>query len=329
MKAWQLTKFAKPFELELVDLPIPEPGPSEILIRNHAAGLAFGETLIFDGTYQVKPSLPYTPSNEGAGLVERCGEGVTKFKPGDRVMTFAADMRGGNLAEYTVMPERFVFPCPTWLKFTDAAASIMNYWTSYNALVQRGHLEPGEILVVFGATGGVGSTAIEIAKTIGAKVIAVGGDDGRLSKVIGADHVVNYNREPLREKLLELTGGAGADVFYDPVGGELFDTAMRAIAPGGRILVIGFSSGKPAAPKTNVMLVKMVSVIGVEARRALLETTNGWKDFHAMLGLIDAGVLKPAASTVFSFEDAPKGYHHILARQHNGKCVVAINQLPS
>ena len=327
MKAWMLRRFEKPFALEIAEVPRPEPGPGEILIRNHAAGLAFGEMLIFDGTYQKLPPLPYIPSNECAGTVERCGDGVTAFAPGDRVMVFAADMRGGALAEYCVMPQSFVFPCPERLSFADGATALMNYWTSYNALVRRGHLKAGETLVVHGATGGVGSTAVEIGKLIGATVIATGGSDERLAQVVGADHVANSNREPLRERLLELTQGRGADVFYDPVGGDVFDASMRAIAVGGRILVVGFTSGRPATPRTNVMLVKMISVIGVEARRALLETgEEGWSDFHAMRDWIDSGRLNPRAGHVYSFADARQAYDALLARKHSGKCVVEIPQ---
>ncbi|CAH1655115.1 NADPH:quinone oxidoreductase family protein [Chelatococcus sp. HY11] len=325
MKAWVLRRFSKPFELEMTELPQPVPGPGEILIRNHAAGLAYGETLIFDGTYQQIPPLPYIPSNESAGVVHSCGEGVTKFVPGDRVMVFAVDMRGGALAEYSVMPQAFVFPCPERLSFSDAATSVMNYWTSFNALVRRGYLKAGETLVVHGATGGVGSTAVEIGKQLGARVIATGGSDVRLADVEGADHVINYNTEPLRDRVLELTRGIGADVYYDPVGGDLFDLSMRAIAPGGRILVVGFTSGRPALARTNVMLVKMVSVIGVEARLGLLRGHDeGWADLREMLDWIHTGRLNPRAGEVFAFEDAAKGYHHILSRQHRGKCVVEI-----
>jgi NADPH2:quinone reductase len=326
MKAWLLRRFSSPFELELAEVPKPEPGPGQILIRNFAAGLAFGETLIFDGTYQKLPQLPYIPSNEGAGIVERCGEGVTRFSPGDRVAVFAADMRGGALAEYCVMPEAFVFHCPERLSFTDAAASLMNYWTSYNALIRRGSLKAGEVLVVHGATGGVGSTAVEIGKELGAVVIATGGNDQRLARVKGADRVINYNTEPLRERLLELTGGIGANVFYDPVGGDLFDASMRAIAPGGRILVVGFTSGRPAVVRTNVALVKMVSVIGVEARLALLQTGDeGWADFREMVKWIELGRLNPRAGEILPFKDANSGYIQILSRKHFGKCVVSID----
>ena len=326
MKAWLLRRFSKPFELELAEVPKPEPGPGEVLIRNRAAGLAFGETLIFDGTYQKLPQLPYTPSNEGAGVVERCGDGVLRFSPGDRVTLFAADMRGGALAEYCVMPEAFVFHCPERLGFTDAAASLMNYWTSYNALVRRGNLKAGEVLVVHGATGGVGSTAVEIGKELGAVVIATGGNDQRLARVKGADHVINHNTESLRERLLELTSGVGANVIYDPVGGDLFDASMRVIAPGGRILVVGFTSGRPAMARTNVALVKMISVIGVEARLALLQTGDeGWSDFQEMLEWIKSGRLNPHAGEILSFEDAYSGYMSILNREHVGKCVISID----
>jgi NADPH2:quinone reductase len=324
MKAWVLRRFSKPFELEITDLAIPVPGPEEVLIRVHAAGLAFGETLIFDGTYQKIPPLPYIPSNELAGVVEACGSGVTAFARGDRVMGFSVSLSGGGLAEYCVMPQSFVHPCPPRLGFADAAASIMNTWTSFNALVRRGNLKAGETLVVHGASGGVGSVAVEIGKALGAMVIATGGDDARLAAV-NADHRVNYNRENLRERLLELTGGRGADVFFDPVGGDLFDVSMRAIAPGGRILVVGFTSGRPAAARTNIVLVKMISVIGVEGRLAIERMgEQGRSDFEEMLRWIEQGRLEPRAAEVLPFEAAWAGYERILARKHTGKLVVAV-----
>jgi NADPH2:quinone reductase len=324
MKAWVLRRFSTPFELEIADLAIPVPGPSEILIRVHAAGLAFGETLIFGGTYQKLPALPYVPSNEFAGVVEACGSRVSAFARGDRVMGFSLALSGGGLAEYCVMPEAFVHPCPQRLGFSDAAAAIMNYWTSFNALVRRGDLKAGETLVVHGASGGVGSTAVEIGRALGARVIATGGDAQRLASV-KADHCIDTTHENVRDRLLELTGGRGADVYFDPVGGDLFDVSMRAIAPGGRILVVGFTSGRPAAARTNIILVKMISVIGVEARLAI-ETmgTQGRLDFEEMLRWIEQGRLAPKAAEVLPFEAAQAGYERILARKHTGKLVVAI-----
>lgn len=325
MKAWVCHAFADPFEIVLEDVPVPQPGPGEVRIKVAAAGLSYGERLILTGSYQKTPPLPYIPSSEMAGTVDACGAGVTRFTPGQRVACFSVSLAGGGLAEYCVLPEAFVQPIGDTLDFGDAAGFLMNHWTAFNALVRRGALQAGETLVVHGATGGVGAAALDVGRAIGATVIATGSDDERLAQ-LPADHHINHAATPLRERLLELTDGRGADVFFDPVGGDLFDQSMRAIAVGGRILVVGFTSGRPALPRTNVMLVKMISVIGVEARLAIERTgEQGWNDFRTMLDWAAQGRLNPRAGARFPFLEAPRGYAEMLARRHAGKCVVTMD----
>ncbi|HEV2512116.1 NADPH:quinone oxidoreductase family protein [Bosea sp. (in: a-proteobacteria)] len=329
MKAWVCRAFQDPFVLAVEDIPVPQPGPGQVQIRVIAAGLNFGETLVLKGTYQKTPPLPYVPVSEMAGIVTACGEGVNQFKLGDAVSAFSFSLEGGGLAEYAVMPQAFVFAKPDTISFEQAAAYPINYWTCFNALENRGGLKAGETLVVHGAAGGIGVAAVQLGKAMGATVIGTGSDDGRLAQVraLGADHVINLRTENARDRIKELTGGRGADVYLDPVGGEAFELSMRAIAPGGRILVVGFTSGLPALAKTNVLLVKMISIIGVEARLAI-ETTGGrgMADYHRMLGWIEDGRISPHVGCIYAFEDVIRGYEDILARRTVGKNVVRISK---
>lgn len=328
MKAWVCRAFTDPFELAVESLPIPQPGPGQVQIRVAAAGLNFGETLVLKGTYQKTPPLPYVPVSEMSGVISACGPCATRFREGDPVSVFSFALEGGGLGQYAVMPEEYVFPRPGAISLVQAAAFPFNYWTAFNALEQRGGLARGETLVVHGASGGIGVAALAVGKMLGAMVIATGSDDSRLAQVkaLGADHVINLRTESLRERVLALTGGRGADVFLDPVGGEVFEASTRCIAPGGRILVVGFTSGVWAQARTNVLLVKMASVIGVEARLAI-ETTNGRgrADYLRLLDLIARGALVPHVGRTFGFDEVLQGYADILARRHVGKSVVIVD----
>lgn len=324
MKAWLCEQFANPFELIQKDIAVPEPQAGEVRIRVRAAGLAFGETLILEGGYQKLPSLPYIPSNEMSGVVDVCGPGLTRLKPGDRVAAFSVSLHGGGLAEYCVLPEKFVHPVADDIDLVDAAGFLMNHWTAFNGLIRRAQLAQGETLVVFGATGGVGYAAIDVGKALGAKVIAVGSDADYLREM-GADFAIDYREASVFEQVRKLTGGRGADVYFDPVGGDMFDQAMKAIAPGGRILVVGFTSGKPATVRTNVALVKMISVIGVEARLAIEKMGDqGWRDFGTMLEWAREGRIKPQMATRYTFDQAAQAFRDLRSRKVRGKCVVEI-----
>lgn len=326
MRAWLCERFAKPFDLVQRDIPIPQPKDDEVRIRVKAAGIAFGETLVLEGGYQKLPALPYIPSSEMSGIVDACGSGVTSVRPGDRVAAFSVSLAGGGMAEYCVLPEQFVHPIGDDIDLADAAGFLMNHWTAFNALVRRAQLQSGETLVVFGASGGVGSAAIDVGKALGARIVAVGSDPGYLA-TLGADHVVDYREGSVAEQVRALTGGAGADVYFDPVGGEMFDQAMKAIAPAGRILVVGFTSGTPATLRTNVALVKMISVIGVEARLAIERTGDqGWNDFRTMLEWTRAGRLTPGKAARFSFDDGLAAFRALRSRKVSGKCVVEMSQ---
>jgi NADPH2:quinone reductase len=328
MKAWVCRAFKDPFEIALEDLPVPEPGAGQVQIRVAAAGLNFGETLVLRGRYQKIPPLPYVPVSEMSGIVTGLGPGVAHHSVGDAVSVFSFSLDGGGLAQYATVPADYAFPKPAPISLVQAAAFPFNYWTAYNGLAERGRIEAGETLLVHGATGGVGVAAIEIGKLLGARVIATGSDDTRLAQVLrlGADHVINLGREDLRARVLELTGGRGADVVLDPVGGDVFTQSMRCIAPGGRLLVVGFTSGKWADARTNLLLVKMISVIGVEGRLAI-ETTGGRgrRLYEEMLGLIADGRLVPHVGRTYAFEDALTAYDDILSRRHVGKSVLVVD----
>lgn len=324
MKAWLCERFADPFELVQKDVPVPQPGAGEVRIRVCAAGLAFGETLVLEGGYQKLPPLPYIPSSEMSGIVDACGPGVTRLQPGDRVAVFAVSLTGGGLAEYCVVPQQFVHPIDAGIDLVDAAGFLMNHWTAFNALVRRGQLLEGETLVVLGATGGAGSAAIDVGKALGARVIAVGSNAAYLES-LGADATIDYRNASVFEQVRELTGGRGADVYFDPVGGDMFDQAMKAIAPGGRILVVGFTSGRPATLRTNVALVKMISVIGVEGRLAIERMgEQGWTDFNTMLAWAAQGRIRPQVATRFAFDDALQAFRDLRSRKVQGKCVVMV-----
>lgn len=328
MKAWVVEAFEDPFVMHVRDVPRPEPAPGEVLIRVAAAGLNFGETLVLNGTYQKLPALPYIPVSEYAGVVEACGDGVEGIVPGDRVVAFSVPLEGGGLAEFASIPVQWVFPLASHLSLVQGAAYPMNFWTAWNALTRRGDLRRGETLVVHGGTGGIGVAAIAIGAALGARVIATGRGADRLALLheIGVEAVIDLAQENLRDRLKELTGGRGADVFVDPVGGEVFEASMRAIAPGGRILVLGFTSGVPAAARTNVMLVKMVSVIGVEARLAIEKTDGqGMEDYRAMHRWIAQTGLVPQVGRTCSFGEVPDAYADILGRRHIGKTVAIMD----
>ncbi len=325
MTAWLCRAFATPFAIEQAEIAMPQPGPGEVRIRVKAAGISFGETLVLEGGYQKTPPLPYVPCSELSGVIDACGADVATFRPGDAVAAWSVELAGGGLAEYCVMPEQFVHSLPVGMSFADGAGFVMNYWTAFNALYRRAALQPGEVLVVHGATGGAGAAALDVGTAMGATVIATGSDDARLA-MVAADHRINHTATPLNAAILELTGGRGADVYFDPVGGDLFDQSLRAIAPGGRVLVVGFTSGTPAQARTGVILVKMIAVIGVEGRLAIERMgEQGWADMAEMLRWAGEGRFHPHTNHVFPFDRAPEAFRFLRDRRHTGKCAVVMD----
>jgi NADPH2:quinone reductase len=255
--------------LALEERDLPDPGPGEVKIRLRACAANFPDILMIQGKYQFKPALPFSPGMEGAGDVIAVGAGVEHVQPGDPVV---ANFRCGGFAEEVIARAADVRLMPRGLDYNQAASYRVAYLTAYVALMLRGDLQGGETLLVHGATGGVGLAAVEVGKLFDATVIGTGGSDEKLAIVtkMGADHVINYQQPDgklggFREQVLAITEGRGADVIYDPVGGDVFDESIRCIAWGGRLLVVGFTSGRiPSAP-ANLVLIKNFSVVGVRA----------------------------------------------------------------
>ena len=243
MRAMVCRAWGAPDVLQLENVPPRALRPGEVRIRVRAAGVNFADSLMVGGTYQVKPPFPFTPGLEAAGEVIETGDGVPSLRTGQRVL--AALRNGGGYAEEIVLDAATVLPIPETMDFVTAAAFPVAYGTSHFALTHRGHLQSGETLLVLGAAGGVGLTAVEIGKARGARVIAAAGGADKLAvaRSRGADELIDYRSESLRDRVRELTGGKGADVVYDPVGGEAFDQALRAVNWEARMLVIGFASG--------------------------------------------------------------------------------------
>jgi NADPH2:quinone reductase len=324
MKAVVCTTLGGPEVLKLTDWPSRAPAAGEVRVAIHAAGVNFGDLLVIAGRYQVKLTPPFVLGTEGAGVVIDCGAGVTRFKSGDRVLVQNTDVRECFADEVTLAAERVV-PVPGGVSLIDIAGFPLNYGTSYYALAHRAHLQPGEVLAVHGASGGVGLAAVKLGKMLGATVIATGGDDDKLAVVQaeGADHVVNTRREPLAERIRELTGGRGADVSYDPVGGDVFDAALRSTALEGRILVVGFAGGRiPAAP-ANKILFGCLSVIGAPYGGFTKRQPQQWAEMMKMLlDKVRAGELKPLIHRRFAFDEAADALRLLAARKVIGKCLL-------
>ena len=309
--------------LQLENVPPRALRPGEVRVRVRAAGVNFADSLMVGGTYQVKPPFPFTPGLEAAGEVIETGDGVPSLRSGQRVLAVLRD--GGGYAEEIVLDAATVLPIPETMDFVTAAAFPVAYGTSHFALTHRGDLQSGETLLVLGAAGGVGLTAVEIGKARGARVIAAAGGAHKLAvaRSRGADELIDYRSESLRDRVRELTGGKGADVVYDPVGGDAFDQALRAVNWEARMLVIGFASGRIQAVPANLILVKNISVIGVVwgaqterhpawMSRTLAELLRWWED----------GKLKPLIAKTFSLAEAGAALDALVSRRYAGKVVL-------
>ncbi len=304
------------------ELPTPQPGPGEVLIEIRAASLNFPDLLIVQNKYQTKPPLPFVPGSEYAGVVQAVGDGVQRLKAGQNVACLTGT---GGFASHAIAPAALCMPLPAGFSHVDAAAFIMIYATSHHALVDRAQLKAGETVLVLGAAGGVGTSAIQIAKAMGARVIAAASSDEKcaLCKSIGADASINYSTENLRDALKALTDGKGPDVIYDPVGGDLTEPAFRSIAWRGRYLVVGFASGVIPSLPLNLTLLKGASLVGVfwggfarhEARAsaAALAELAGW---YAQ------GKLKPVIDQTMPMMELKAAYARMGSRSVKGKLVM-------
>ncbi|WPC05389.1 NADPH:quinone oxidoreductase family protein [Pseudomonas benzenivorans] len=324
MKAVLCKAFGPAETLVLEDAPDPEPKKNEVLLEIHAAGVNFPDTLIIEGKYQFKPPFPFSPGGEAAGVVKAVGEKVGHLKVGDRVMALTG---WGSFAEQVAVPGYNVMPVPPSMDFVSAAAFGMTYGTSMHALKQRGKLQPGETLLVLGASGGVGLAAVEIGKAMGARVIAAASNAEKLevARAAGADELIDYSEQSLKDEVKRLTGGQGADVIYDPVGGDLFDAAIRSIAWNGRLLVVGFASGRIPELPVNLALLKGAAVVGVFwGAFAQRQPQDNATNFRQLFAWHAEGKLKPLVSQTFALEQAGAAIDCLGRRQAVGKLVVRV-----
>ncbi len=311
-----------PENLSLDEIETPTPGQNEALIEIHAASLNFPDGLQIRGKYQFQPDMPFIPGSEAAGIVRATGPGVEDIKEGDRVM---AAPGLGAFAEFVMAPAASIRRIPNNMDFPTAAAFPMVYTTSYYALKQRGQLQAGETLLVLGAGGGVGMAAVELGKIMGARVIAAAGSAEKLAfaKKLGADELVDYSDGELKEKVKELTGGAGADVIYDPVGGDLFDQCCRCINWNGRLLVIGFTSGRIPACKANLALLKGSSMVGVFLGRFRKQEPAAYEqNFLELLDLYQSEKIKPLITRTFPLREYAAAFNVFTERRALGKVVL-------
>lgn len=324
MKAILCHAWGGPESLVIEEVPSPVVGPNEVRMAVYACGVNFADTLMIAGHYQVKPPFPFSPGLEVAGHILEVGRNVKHLQVGNRV---AALCGYGGFAEEIVVPANMVLPIPDVMDDLSAAAFIITYGTSHVALKQRAHLQPGEVLLVHGAAGGVGLTAVEIGKQMGATVIATASTPAKLAlaQQYGADHLINYREEDFRTRVKALTGGKGADVIYDPVGGSVFEQSLRCINWEGRLLVIGFAGGKiPKAP-ANIVLVKNISIVGVHwGGYAQRNPEVLLSSLQTLLNWYSAGKLKPHVSQTFSLEEAPAALNTLLQRKAKGKVVLKV-----
>ena len=324
MKAVLCKAFGPPESLVVEDVPSPTPGPGEVVMSVKAASVNFPDVLIIENKYQVKPPLPFSPGSELAGVVKTVGDGVTTFKPGDRVMAITGY---GAFAEEVKTEARRMLAIPPGMDFATAAAFGLTYATSEHALVDRGALKSGETLLVLGAAGGVGLAAIEIGKALGARVIACASTDDKLAvcREHGADETINYATEDLRERIKALTGGNGPDVVYDPVGGPYTEPALRSIAWRGRLLVVGFAAGDIPKIPLNLTLLKGCSIVGVFWGEFTRREPQRFAEAMQRLGRWYAeGKLKPHVSETFPLERAADALTLMANRQVKGKVVLTV-----
>jgi NADPH2:quinone reductase len=327
MRAWVCRAFSDYHDIAIDSVPDPEPGPGQVLIRPRAACVTFVEMLQVQGKHQHKPVTPFIPGGECAGVVMAVGEGVGRFRPGDKVM---GGVRFGAYAELAVSDEALIQPLPRPFDWYEAASFGSAYRTAYVALVVRGGIQSGETLLVHAASGGVGLAAVELGKILGCTVIGTGGDDARLEVVrrMGADHVINYRDTPrFRDRVKELTGGRGADVIYDPVGGDVFDESIRCIATFGRILIIGFTSGRIPTLPVNYPLIKQFSVIGVRAGEYGRQNPEGGRRVtEALTRMAGDGLFHPHVHAVLPFEGLIDAFDRIAGRTVAGRIVLEISR---
>lgn len=322
MKAVLCKTYGPPENLVMEDIPDLEPAADEAIIEVYSASLNFPDGLQIQGKYQFQPPMPFTPGSEVGGVIKSVGSSFKGFNSGDRVMAIPGI---GGLAEQVAAKSNSIHRIPDNMDFPTAAGFAMVYTTSYHALKQRAQLKPGETLLVLGASGGVGLTAVELGKVMGARVIAAASTDEKLEFVrqYNPDETINYGDGELKEKVKALTDGKGADVIYDPVGGDLFDQCCRCINWNGRLLVVGFTSGRIPEYKANLALLKGSSMVGVFLGRFRKEEPAEYeKNFQELLSLYEQGKLHPAVTQVFPSDKFIDAFQVFTQRRAMGKVTV-------
>ena len=319
-------RLGDPSVLRVEERPVPEPGPDEVVVKVGAAGVNFPDVLTVAGTYQHKQELPFVPGMEGSGEIHAVGAHVGKWRTGDRVIF---GVRPGAFAEYARVDARGtakMMRLPEGWSWAEGAGFRVGAQTAYHALIHRGALKKGEVLLVHGAAGGVGLAAVQLGKHLGATVIATGSDDARLAVVgqKGADHLINYRTGDFVAEVKALTGGRGADVIYDPVGGEVLEKSVRAAAYGARLLIVGFTSGGPSRIMSNHVLIKGLSVLGLRAGETIArQSPELGRDYEEDLPRLAAlGVMRPHISHRFPMERAADAFRALIDRQVVGKVVI-------
>jgi NADPH:quinone reductase len=327
MRAVVCDRLGDPSVLQVKDVPVPEAGPRDVVVKVGAAGVNFPDILSVAGTYQHKQQVPFIPGMEGAGTIHAVGREVTGWKPGDRVIF---GVRPGAFAEYAkVTKPDAMMRLPDGWSEVEGAGYRVGAHTAYHALVHRAGTKKGDVALIHGAAGGVGLAAVQLAKHLGAQVIATGGDDARLAVVKshgGADAVVNYRTADFVAAVKELTGGKGADVIYDPVGGEVLEKSMRAAAYGARLLIVGFTSGGPSKIMSNHVLIKGLTILGVRAGETIARIAPELgRDYVEVLPRLAAqGVMRPHISHRFPMARAADAFRALIDRQVVGKAVITM-----
>jgi len=322
MKAVLCKAYGPPEDLVIEDVPSPKPGDKEVVLTVKACSVNFPDTLIIQGLYQFKPPFPFSPGGDVSGVVKEVGAAVKHLKPGDEVFALCGH---GGFAEEVLVHKNMVFPKAPSMDFNSAAAFAMVYGTSYHALKDRADLKEGETLLVLGASGGVGLTAVELGKQMGAKVIAAASTQEKLDlcKSYGADELINYTTEDLKTRVKELTDGNGADVVYDPVGGQYSEAALRATAWKGRFLVIGFAAGDIPKIPLNLALLKGCDIRGVFWGSFAQRNPQG--NMSNMMELVQmhaAGKIKPHISKEYRLDDSIAALKDLMERRVMGKVVI-------
>lgn len=328
MKAIVVHEFGPPDRIRVENFPVPQPADDQVLIDVHAAGVNFPDLLVMGGKYQILPPRPFVPGKECAGVVAAVGRSVTSCKPGDRVLMW---MEYGAFGEQAVAAEKNCFVMPEAMSFEQGACFGLVYQTAHFALVKRAQVQAGEVVLVTGATGGVGLAAVQLAKALGALVVAAVStpEKAEVARRCGADHVIDTSvanlRDSLREQLRKATGGRMADVVIEQVGGDVFDASLRALAWSGRLVVVGFAGGRIPEVKANYLLVKNIAVLGLQISDYRDHHPEAMRNvMHELFELYRAGKVKPLVSGVYPLAEFAAAFEAITSRRAIGKLALAM-----